>query len=113
MSKASENYTKRYSTLPKTSKISIVIGILGILTSMLLQIDLYIRYLNTQSGKSRAFFSLKHLNIYPYIVIATLGILILIISLVKKENKKDILIAFILNTIALMGIILPFYSYFV
>ena len=99
--------------MPKTHKISSVIGILGILTSILLQIDLYIRYLNTQSGKTRAFFSLKHLNIYPYIVIGTLGILILIISLVNKENKKDILRAFVLNTIALVGIILPFYSYFV
>ena len=99
--------------MPKTSKISLVIGILGILTSILLQIDLYIRYLNTQSAKTRTFFSLKHLNIYPFSIIATLGILILVISLVKKENKKDILIAFVLNTIALMGIILPFYLYFV
>ena len=99
--------------MPKTHKISSVIGILGILTSILLQIDLYIRYLNTQSGKTRALFSLKHLNIYPFITIAILGILILVISLVNKENKKDILRAFVLNTIALVGIILPFYSYFV
>tara|TARA_B110000211_G_scaffold229507_1_gene287374 strand:+ start:1330 stop:1707 length:378 start_codon:yes stop_codon:yes gene_type:complete len=105
--------TKHNSKLTKIAKVSSTVGIIGIFISLRLQIDLYARYMSTISGKTRALFLFKHLNIYPFALIGLFGILILVFAITKKENKINIAKAFMLNLLAVLGILLPVYYYFV
>ncbi|WP_196887396.1 hypothetical protein [Aureivirga sp. CE67] len=77
---------KDKNTLSVT-KLSILMSSIGIITAIIIQYSLFKDY-QLVSGKTRAFFWLKQLPYYNYIVFGALAFLLSIYILFKKEKLR-------------------------
>ena len=84
--------------------LSIILSLIGIYLCVSVHYKLGLNY-HLADGKTQALYGLKKIILLAYIYFGALGSLILIGSLIRKENRLAIIISFLLSLFALS---LPF-----
>lgn len=94
------------------SKISILISVIAIIVAIWIQYDLFIGY-ELATGKTRALYGLKQLFYKDYLAIGGTGLLLSIISILKKEKLKMVVLSSGLAITAMLLLVLGVWSWFI
>lgn len=95
-----------------TSKISITLSILGIITAIWAQYQLLDGY-ESASGKTRALYGMRHLAYMWYALFGCGALLFFILSIFSKEKLKALALTFILAVGSILLLVLPIWRSFV
>lgn len=95
-----------------SSKIAILLSIIGILIGLYAQNDLYTGYFKV-SGKTKALYGMQHIKYLSYFYFCLFGFLFSILSLILKEKLITVIILICLSIVSFFSLFHDWWSYFI
>lgn len=93
------------------SKISILVSLVMIAIAIWMHVDLHQEF-NMAEGKDKALFGMKHMMKMPYAFIGGFALILSIITILKQEKVKIVMVTFSLAIFSIVLLMLDLYRWF-
>ena len=94
------------------SRISILLSIIGLFIGITMQHHLFAGY-QTATGKTQALYGLEQLAYIDYALLGLISLLLSVISIFKKENRKTIILTLSLSILSILIFVLEIWRLFI
>ncbi len=95
-----------------SSKIAVLLSIIGVLIGLYAQFDLYIGHFKV-SGKTKALYGLFHISYWGYLYFSLLSFLFSILSLTLKEKLTTVVTLICLSIVSFFSLFHAWWRYFI